>query len=143
MISIVNLVKTTWQSRYPRPIEITYDQGKEFIGHEFRKSLIEMEYGITDKPRTLVNPLSNSVLERIHQVIGNLVQTFNISTQTYVDKNDMWTGILAAAMFAIFSTTNSKKDYSPGQLIIGCDINLLVKHRVDWELICQQKTDTN
>ena len=40
-ITIVNLVETTWLSRYPRPIEITYDQGNEFIGHEFRKSLIE------------------------------------------------------------------------------------------------------
>ena len=26
-ISIANLVETTWLSRYPRPIEITYDQG--------------------------------------------------------------------------------------------------------------------
>ena len=26
-ISISNLVETTWLSRYPRPIEITYDQG--------------------------------------------------------------------------------------------------------------------
>ena len=25
-ISIVNLVETMWLSRYPRPIEITYDQ---------------------------------------------------------------------------------------------------------------------
>ena len=42
-ISIVNLVETTWLSRYPRPIDITYDQGKEFIVHEFIKSLIEIE----------------------------------------------------------------------------------------------------
>ena len=27
-ITIVNLVETTWMSRYPRPIEIMYDQGK-------------------------------------------------------------------------------------------------------------------
>ena len=27
-INIANLVETTWMSRYPRPIEITYDQGK-------------------------------------------------------------------------------------------------------------------
>ena len=26
-ISIANLVETTWLSRCPRPIEITYDQG--------------------------------------------------------------------------------------------------------------------
>ena len=43
-ISITNLVETTWMSRYPIPIEITYDQGNGFIGHEFRKSLIEIEY---------------------------------------------------------------------------------------------------
>ena len=27
-ILIANLVETTWLSRYPRPIEIMYDQGK-------------------------------------------------------------------------------------------------------------------
>ena len=40
-IKIANLVETMWLTRYPRPMEITYDQGSEFIGHEFRKPLIE------------------------------------------------------------------------------------------------------
>ena len=31
-----------------------------------------------------------------------------------------------------------KKGYSTGQLIFGHDKILLIKHRVDWELICQQ-----
>ena len=96
-------------SRYPRPIEITYDQVKELIGHEFRKYLIEMEYGITAKPSTSVNTIYNAVLERIHQALGNIIWTFNISDQTYVDKKDPWTGILDAAAFAILSTTNRKK----------------------------------
>ena len=43
VITIANLVEPTWLYRYPRPIEITYYQGKEFIGHKFRKSLIETE----------------------------------------------------------------------------------------------------
>ena len=97
-----------WLSIYPRPTEITYDQVKEFIGHEFRKSLIEMEYGIAAKPITPGSPMSNAVLERIHQVLGNLVRNFKMSTQTYVDKDDPWTVILAASAFAIFSTTNRK-----------------------------------
>ena len=67
-----------WLSRYPRPKEIAYDQGKEFIGHEFRKSLIETEYGRTAKPSTSGNPMPNAILERIHQVLGNPVHTFNI-----------------------------------------------------------------
>ena len=83
-ISIVNSVETTWLSKQPRLMEITYDQGKELIVHEFRKYLIEMEYGITSKPHTSGNITSNVVLERIHQVLGNLMWTCNI-TQTYVE----------------------------------------------------------
>ena len=71
-ISIANLVKTTQLYRYPRPIEITYNQGSTFIGHEFRKPLIETDQGITFKPRTSKNPMSNAVLEQIHQVLGKL-----------------------------------------------------------------------
>ena len=119
-----------WLSRYPRPIEIAYDQGKEFIGHEFRKSLIELEYEITAKPSTLGNPTSNAILERINQVLGNLVRNFN-TQQTYVDENDPWTGILAAAAFAIRSTINRKNFYSPGQFLFVRDIILPIKHRVD------------
>ena len=40
-IFIANLVETTWLSRYPRPIGITYEQGSEFIGHEFIEYRIE------------------------------------------------------------------------------------------------------
>ena len=83
-ISIADLVKTTWLSRYPRPMEIMYDQGSELFGHEFRKPRIEIEYWITSKSITLGNPMSNAILEHIHQVIGNLVSTFQIK-ETYVD----------------------------------------------------------
>ena len=61
-ISISNLVETTWLSRYPRPIEIKYEQGKEFIGHGFKKSLTETGDIITAKPITLENPMFNEVL---------------------------------------------------------------------------------
>ena len=40
-ISVVKLVENMWLTIYPRPTEITYEQGSEFIGHEFRNSLIE------------------------------------------------------------------------------------------------------
>ena len=124
-ISIAKLVETAWVYRYPRPIEIMYDQGKEFIGHEFRKFPIVTEYRKTAKRSTSGNPMSNAVLERIHQVLGNLVWTFNIS-HTYVDEDDPWTGILAAAAFAISSTTNRQKGSSPGQLVFGCGIIILI-----------------
>ena len=59
-------------------------------------------------------------------------------TQTYVDEDEPWLGILAAVEFAIFSTTNRLKGYSPGKLVFGRDIIILIKHTVDWELIRQQ-----
>ena len=138
MISTASLVETTWLSRYHRPTEITYDEGSEFIGNEFIKSLIQYTYGISDKPSTLGNPMSNALLKRINQVLGNLVRTFNIS-QTYVDENDLWMGILATAAFAISSTTNTQKWYSLGQLVFGHDAILPIKNKMDWKLIHQQK----
>ena len=107
---------------------INYDQGSEFIGHEFRKSLIQKEYGINAKPSTSGNSNSNEILKRIYQVLGNLVK-----------ENDQWMGILDAAALVNISTKNRLKVYSPGQLLFGRDTILLIKHNLDWELISQQK----
>ena len=124
-----------WLYKYPRAIQITYDQGKYYIVRKFRKSLIEDEYRITAKPSTSGNLMSNAILERIHQVLVNQVRTFNVQ-QTYVDKNYPRTGILFAAAFTFSLTTISQRAYSLGKLIFGQDMILLIKHRVDWELIC-------
>ena len=66
------------------------------------------------------------------------MQTFNI-TQTYVDEDDPWSVILAAEEISIWSTINSLKFYSPGQLLFGRDMVLPIKHKVDWSLIRQRK----
>ena len=75
--------------------------------------------------------MSYAVLERIHQVLGNLIRTFNISTQTYVDEYDLWTGILAAAEFSICSTTNIHNVYTLGQFTFVCDMIIPIKSKVD------------
>ena len=118
---LVNWFEAARFAIYPRLTEIMYDQGSEFICHEFRKSLIEIQYGITAKPSTSVNPVCNAILVLINQVLGNLVRTCNI-TQTYVDEDDPWSGILDAALFTIKSKTNRLKGYSPGQLLFGSDM---------------------
>ena len=50
--------------------------------------------------------MSNIILERINQVLGNLLQSINIS-QNYIQKYDLWSGIFDAASFAIRSTNNT------------------------------------
>ena len=96
-----------------------------------------MKYKITPKTSNLVNITSNAILERIHQVLGNLVRTCNI-TQTYIDEDDPWLGILAAAAFSIRSTKNGLKFYSPVQLVFGRYMILPIKYKVDWELTHQR-----
>ena len=80
-----------------------YEQGSDFIGHEFRKYLIEREYGILAKKSTSGNPNYNTILEWIHSVIGTLIWTYNIE-DTYIDKDDPWSGISEAKAFSVHST---------------------------------------
>ena len=84
--------------------------------------------------------MSNAVLERIHQVLRNIVRTCSI-THYYVDKQNPWLVILVASSFAIHSTKNGIRFYSPVQLIFGRDTIIPIKHTVDWEII-RQKNQT-
>ena len=96
-ITIANLVKQTWLTRYPWPSLIVFDRGSEFMA-EFAR-MVEKDYGIKKKPTTTRNPQANSIIERIHQTIGNMIRTFQIG-QLPLDEHDPWSGILVATMFA-------------------------------------------
>ena len=67
-----------------------------------------MEYDIIVKQSPLRNNTYNSILERIDQVLGNLLWTCNIK-DTYAEENDPWLVILTAEDFSIRSTTNRLK----------------------------------
>ena len=67
-----------------------------------------MDQVINTKPDSPVNPQANEIIERIHQVIGNLAHIYNLQ-ETYVDDADPWMGILAASSFAVRSTYHKTK----------------------------------
>jgi transposase InsO family protein len=71
--TILNILEYQWLARYPRPSKIIADRGGEFIGHVFRQTLND-DYGIDLKLITTANPQANAVVERIHQVIGNMLR---------------------------------------------------------------------
>ena len=89
VMPIANLVETMWLVRYPWPVEITYDRGGEFLGNEFKNILIEQEYGIKTNPASSGNPQANATIEIIHQVLGNLIHTYNLHDK-YGDDADPW-----------------------------------------------------
>ena len=58
--------------------------------------MIEQENGIKTKSASSGNPQANATIDRIYQILGNLVRTYNLQ-ETYVDNAEPWIGILAAA----------------------------------------------
>jgi len=136
--TIANIVEQTWYARYPWPTIITYDRGNEFIGHEFEKKFVTEEYGTTVKGATVRNPQANSILERVHQVVANLVRTYDLEEYD-MDDEDPWSGILAAAAFAVRSTYHTTLQATPGQLVYGRDMIFNIKHVANWKAIKERK----
>ena len=97
--TIAKLVHKMWLCRYPCPAIITYNHRKKFLCHAFKKYLIRNEFKIRANCAIAENAQANSILEIIHQVIANLVRTFDFKKN--LDEGDPWEGILAATSFAI------------------------------------------
>jgi len=135
-LNIANLVEQTWLTRYPWPMELTYDRGTEFMG-EFAK-MIENDYGIIRKGTTVRNPQANSILERVHQTLGNIIRTFELHDSTMTSESP-WDGILSATMFALRATYHTTLQTTPMQLVFGRDAMLNIKFQADWQLIRQLK----
>ncbi len=71
---IAKLVNKTWLCRHPRCWHLIYDSGSEFKLH-FEYFCVS--YGITRKPTMVKNPWANGILERVHQVLGQMHAQLN------------------------------------------------------------------
>ena len=130
--TITNILEVSWLCRYPRPMVIIADRGGEFSGQFFETNLRE-EYGIELRLITTANPQANAVVERIHQVIGNMLRSLDMETCYLMPPPfDPFEGIIAAISFAIRSTWSTTMRATPGQLIFGRDMLLNVQHLVNW-----------
>ena len=72
-ITVARSLDQVWLCRYPRPVDCLHDNGTEFVSAEFQELL--QSYGIKSKLTTVKNPQANGILERTHQVIGNLLRS--------------------------------------------------------------------
>jgi hypothetical protein len=136
-VTVANIAKQEWLSRCPWPTQITYDRGSDFIGKDFQ-SMIKHDYGIKGKPITVRNPQANAIVERDHQVIGNIIQSFELES-IYLEEDDSWKGILSASAFAVRSTFHTCLQSTPGQLVFGRDMIFNIQHTANWEYIKQRK----
>ena len=89
-------------------------------------------------PTSVKNPQGNSILERVHQVIGEMLRTQNLQQQDF-DCEDTWPNILASVAFAIRSSVHHTLGATPSQLVFNRDMILPVKYLADWHLIKGRK----
>ena len=85
------LFNNIWLSRYPRPSKVVYDNGNDFK-EDF--SLLIADFSIKPQPTTIENPQADGVLERLHQVLGNMLRTKERQSHDF-NMLDPWSDILA------------------------------------------------
>ena len=113
-----------WLSRYPRPIRCVHDKGGEFIGHEFQW-LLEM-FSVKDVQSTAKNPQSNSICERMHQTVGNVLRTYlhGNPPSNVTQARDIVNQALATAMHDMRTTITTTLGSLPGALAFSRDMFL-------------------
>ena len=135
--TVAEKIDKLWLCRYPQPNKVIYDRGSEFIGPSFQE-LIKEVYQIKVKPTTVKNPQANSILERIHQVLGNMIRTFELEERD-INEDDPWTGILNAVAWAVRSTYHTTLRATPGHLVFGRDMVFNIAHEANWKEIKDRK----
>ena len=136
--ALPNLTATTtctvfdnqWLCRYPRPYKCIYDQGSAFTSKDFQELL--SSYGIVPSPTTIQNPQANSILERVHQVIGNMLRASNLT-------ESLWIDLLPAVAFAIRGTFHTTLQATPCQLVFGRDLILDASFTANWSAFVARK----
>eukprot|EP00957_Ditylum_brightwellii_P151812 11560274-Ditylum_brightwellii.AAC.1 len=119
-----------WLTRYPWPQKAILDRGTEFMKDFI--TLIQDEYGIKRKPITTRNHQVNSIVERAHITIGNLLHTFEPGSAK-LNPEDPWIRILlSTVMFALWSTMQPTHKATPMQFAFGRDTMLNVTHFTNW-----------
>ena len=117
-------VENTWIARYPRPVKIVSDQGPEFS-----TVFTEMctNNGIAHSTSSSRNPQGNSLIERIHVTIGQVLRTVVAAKdpKTVHEADKVIEETLATAMHACRCACSSALDWnSPGALAFGRDMFL-------------------
>jgi transposase InsO family protein len=134
---VANILEEVWLTRYPWPTEIVLDRGKEFCAEV--SAMLKNDYGITKKLITTRNPQANAIVERIHQVVHNMIRTRAIKDSRDLPADDPWTGILSCVRQAMRSLVHTTTRATPTQLVFGRDAMFNVSFEADWQYIKERK----
>ena len=95
-------------------------------------------FGVKFKPTIIDNPQSNAIVERVHQIVGNMLHAHNLNEYDF-DEIDPWGLILNDVVYPIRTTHLTSTKASPSQLLFGKDMLFNITHTTNWENITPQK----
>ena len=84
------------------------------------------------------NPQANSILEKAHQIIGNILRTFQVNNYE-LEQDDPWSGILFVVFFTMRSTVHTTTHATPMQLVFGRNAIMNLTFNANWHLFKQCK----
>jgi hypothetical protein len=118
------IFENNWLSRHPRPMRCVHDNGGEFIGADFQRTL-ELN-GMKDAPTSVKNPQSNATCERMHQTAANVLHAL---LHTHPPQNALQAGALidsalATTMHATRASVHRALPTTPGALAFQRDMFL-------------------
>ena len=135
---VADVIKQTWFNCYTWPTQVVIDKGLESMA-EFSQ-MITIDYGVKKKIITTRNPQANAIVERKQQTIDNVIRTMEVYDQD-LDQEEPSKGVILVTCFAIRSTVHITTQYTPMQLVFGCDAILNIAHEANWKLIKDRKQD--
>jgi hypothetical protein len=90
------------------------------------------------RPTTYYNPQGNIIIERVHQIMGNVLRSFELEERD-LDPNNPWDDFFQACSGGIRSTYHTTSQASPGQLVFGRDMIHDVLFQANWGRIKNNK----
>ena len=112
-----------------------YDNGSEFKLHF--KELCD-SCRLKRKQTTVKNPQVNALLEHMHGVLADMMQTSGIDMFQTVDPDDI-DAFLTNAAWAIRATHHTVLQSSPGTAIFGRDMLFDIPYIADWNAIGRRR----
>jgi hypothetical protein len=95
-------------------------------------------FGIKCRPTTSYNPQGNIIIERVHQVMDNMLRAFELNERDLYPNNP-WDELLQAFAYGIRSTYHTTLQASPGKLVFDRDMINDVRFQASWDRIKNNK----
>eukprot|EP00957_Ditylum_brightwellii_P123662 9427674-Ditylum_brightwellii.AAC.1 len=101
-------------------------------------TIITNDCGLKKRPITARNPKANSIIERIHHIVGNMIKSFE-AHNIEIGEKDLWPRILSAVRFATRVMVPTIMQVTPMQIVVGREVILIVHHETNWKFLKERK----